>query len=135
MTDFVFVYGSLKRGSYNHCVLGGSEFIGCGATTEEFILTDCGFPYMIVPESLSEDAQGAIPARVVGEVYKVTDGSVRAALDSLEGVGYCHYKHRTTDVELNEQVFTCLSYVPCDPDGAYNHPLCFFNKEGFYEWT
>lgn len=131
----VFVYGSLKAGSWNHRVLGDSEFVGKARTLEEFVLVDCGFPYLIDPESLSEWARGPKSAPVVGEVYKVIDEAVMASLDALEGVAYNHYEHLTTDVMMgNNEVLSVTCYVACDPDEKLSLTVCPINKEGCYEW-
>ena len=134
-TQYVFVYGSLKAGSWNHRVLGDSEFVGEAHTLEEFVLVDCGFPYLIVPESLSKGRTMPKPVPVVGEVYKVIDKAVMASLDALEGVAYNHYKHLTTDVMMgNNEVLSVTCYVACDPDEKLSLTVCPINKEGCYEW-
>lgn len=134
--QYVFVYGSLKAGSWNHRVLGDSEFVGKAQTLEEFVLVDCGFPYLIVPDSLSKGLTMPKPAPVVGEVYKVIDEAVMASLDALEGVEYNHYRQYRTDVAMLDQsdLVNVLCYAACDPDEKLSLPACPINKEGCYEW-
>lgn len=126
----VFVYGSLKSGNWNNTVLGDSEKVADGETEENFVLTDCGFPYM-VPESDCEGRTEAKRLPVVGEVYEVTKDAVMRALDGLEGVAYGHYKHRLVNIK---GVGECLAYVPVDPDSALRYRTCEEN-EGKYLWS
>ncbi|KAB7623625.1 gamma-glutamylcyclotransferase [Alkalilimnicola sp. S0819] len=75
MSQRVFVYGSLRRGEYNHSVLGDSPLLGPCRSAPGYQLYDLG-PYPAVVRG----GQG----RVLGEVYAV-DRTVFAALDRLEG--------------------------------------------------
>jgi len=72
----VFVYGTLKKGFYNHCVLGDAKFIGNYITKPVYTMYDLGlYPAIGMTGSTA----------IIGEVYEVTD---LAALDRLEGVPY-----------------------------------------------
>jgi gamma-glutamylcyclotransferase (GGCT)/AIG2-like uncharacterized protein YtfP len=71
----VFVYGSLKKGYGNHCILGDSTFIGDHVTDEKYTMLSMGaFPCV--------DDGGTTP--IHGEVYAVTD-EILNNLDLLEG--------------------------------------------------
>jgi gamma-glutamylaminecyclotransferase len=87
----VFVYGSLKRGFRNHCMLEGSRFIGDAHTLETFRMHSMGgaFP-AVVPD---EDG-----AAIEGEVYSVDDEGL-ARLDRLEGYPR-HYDRKQVKVDL-----------------------------------
>lgn len=119
----VFVYGTLKKGHGNHRVLGDSEFLGEYTTADNFILTDCGFPYM-VPNTHGEP--------VSGEVYRVVDPDIMEGLDGLEGVAYGHYEHLEIDVVGLGSKAT--AYIPCNETEALRYPECKFNEKGEYQW-
>lgn len=129
MEKLVFVYGTLKSGCWNNSFLGDSELVSEDLTEDSFVLTDCGYPYM-VPENDCEGLTGATPMPVKGEVYKVTDPNVMSSLDALEGVAHNHYKHLTIKTAKGYEV---LCYIPCDPYQALSCPLCS-SEGGFYEW-
>lgn len=77
--DLVFVYGSLKRGCYNHGLLEYAEFVGAGQTEPRYRLLDLG-PY---PAMIEHDAA---PLAIGGELYRI-DAATLARLDRLEDVG------------------------------------------------
>lgn len=138
MTAHVFVYGSLKEGHWNNRVLGASKKIGEAITKAKFLLTDCGFPYMI-PEQALRGSERAPTAPVLGEVWEVTSDSVMEALDALEGVGYGHYQHHTVEVYgLDGTKYEALAYVPCDVDEAAALQICKtvdLNDAEVYVWN
>lgn len=130
----VFVYGTLKAGHGNHGVLEDSEYLGSFVTKDEFLLTDCGFPYLIPKGALGGSGRGpTAPTR--GEVYVVTEKEVMASLDTLEGVECGHYKHTPISV-LDEEGFELgvLAYTPCEPEMAALYPNSSKNEKGEYEW-
>lgn len=72
---FVFVYGSLKKGSYNHNLLLNSEFISQHITEQKYTMVDIGmYPAVIQSGNTA----------ICGEIYKVEKNVLRA-LDELEG--------------------------------------------------
>ena len=79
----VFVYGTLKRGLYNHRLLerGNARFMGEVRTKRAqhvMLLADAGYPYLV--KSTTDDA------RVIdGELYSVDDDTL-TLLDELEEV-------------------------------------------------
>ncbi|KAL8543580.1 hypothetical protein ACS0TY_004228 [Phlomoides rotata] len=97
--SLIFVYGTLKRGFYNHRLIeelirtGDSAYVGAFTTVEAFPLV-CGphgIPYLInLPGS---------GHRVRGELYSVSSGLGRGRLDQLEGVEQGHYQRLPVAVE------------------------------------
>lgn len=95
----IFVYGTLKRGFYNHTLLddlirtGGAAYLGPCTTIEAFPLV-CGphgIPYLVnLPGS---------GRRVRGELYSVSSVNGLARLDELEGVERGHYERLPVAVE------------------------------------
>lgn len=89
----VFVYGSLKRGFYNHHCLDGALLVGEAETAERFpLIPGTHYPFLV-----DEAGEGH---RVKGEVYIVDDGGL-ARLDRLEGHPH-YYRRRMIDVKLGE---------------------------------
>lgn len=78
-SDLVFVYGSLKRGYYNHRLLARAEFVGAAQTETRYRLLDLG-PHPALIE------YPTAPLAVVGEVYRI-DAATLADLDRLEVEG------------------------------------------------
>jgi gamma-glutamylcyclotransferase (GGCT)/AIG2-like uncharacterized protein YtfP len=80
---FVFVYGTLKRGHYNHGRLAAARFVCDAKTVPGYRLFDVGYyPAMV------EDRAGI---SVYGEIFEVDDETLED-LDRLEG--HPHYYRR-----------------------------------------
>ncbi|KAA0032091.1 hypothetical protein IC582_025298 [Cucumis melo] len=100
-TTFIFTYGTLKRGFWNHTLLqdlmrtGDASFVGSYRTRERFPLV-CG-PFQ-VPFLINSPGSGHI---VEGEVYAVTKGGL-GRTDELEGLSRGHYVRLPIDVEASE---------------------------------
>lgn len=73
----VFVYGTLKRGGYNHHYLSKAEFLGDYCTPPKYAFYDLGY----YPAMTGEDKRIAVK----GEVYQIDKKTIRE-LDILEGV-------------------------------------------------
>jgi gamma-glutamylcyclotransferase (GGCT)/AIG2-like uncharacterized protein YtfP len=71
----VFVYGSLKKGFYNHSLLKESTLVGPAVTAPEFTMYDLGSFPAITHEGTTS---------IKGEVYDVKERTL-ADLDRLEG--------------------------------------------------
>jgi gamma-glutamylaminecyclotransferase len=71
----IFVYGTLKKGFWNHNrFIGGSKFLGTGETAYRYLMIGQGVP-MIMPSRAGK--------RVTGEVYEVNPQRL-PELDQLE---------------------------------------------------
>ncbi|XP_020548877.1 putative gamma-glutamylcyclotransferase At3g02910 [Sesamum indicum] len=88
----IFVYGTLKRGFYNHRLIDDlmrprhAVYLGPHTTVQPFPLV-CGphgIPYLINLPGCGH--------RVLGELYSVSSGHARSRLDDLEGVHQGHYE-------------------------------------------
>lgn len=82
MSNKLFVYGTLKKGFYNHVLLEKSKFLGHHITGNEFTMVDLG----AYPALLEE---GTTP--ITGEVYEITS-PIAHNIDRLEG--YPHFYQR-----------------------------------------
>lgn len=125
---YFFVYGTLKDGFWNHYTLGKSRKVGRALTKTRFVMTTCGFPYMIpedrVPESTEKPCR-----RVYGEVYDVDDIGVLKDLDALEGVAYGHYERVSIPVEVEGETLEAFAYVPLN-ERVVEYPICETAGEG-----
>lgn len=73
----LFVYGTLKKGHYNHHLLESAKFIG-NATLEGFhMYSNGGFPYIT-------NGGGSLDGVVHGEVFEVEDESTVRRIRMLE---------------------------------------------------
>ena len=74
--QYLFIYGTLKRGERNHQLLAGESFVGEAITEPHYRLYDCGAH----PALVEDEATGQA---VRGEVYLVGVETLRR-LDVLE---------------------------------------------------
>ena len=104
----VFVYGSLKTGGYNSCLMVGSEFIGRAHMCRKYLMVSLGpFPGLLY----NHDAK--VPAS--GEVYKVSKKTLKR-LDQLEGhPNFCRRKRVWVNLGGGKKV-RCWVYF-------YNQPI------------
>lgn len=115
-SEYLAVYGTLKRGRGNHALLGDSTFIGEGRTLEHLRMVTRGCPFLY-----SEEHE--LGNRVAVEVYEVLDPKVRARVDSLEG----HpdwYRRQLIDILMPDaSVMKCWCYLmdgdDCPPQPSY----------------
>jgi len=94
-SQYVFVYGTLKRAYGNNKLLRDSEFIGTYETTELFFLGDVGYPYAFEASLLEDhEEKEELLKPVLGELFHVTEPKVAASLDCLEGYSEgCEWNH------------------------------------------
>ena len=96
----VFVYGTLKRGFYNHRLLESSSasLVAEASTRRQMrlVLGEYGVPYLMKDEDASKYAP---MSRVPGELWVVDDEGLDA-LDVLEGVSVGMYERVTLDVRV-----------------------------------
>lgn len=109
----LFVYGTLKRGLYNHDVYlklaeqsGAALYLGVATTCDKLALKIVG-PRNI--PALMEDENA--PYNVEGEVYQVTDSTLQA-MDILEGIAVGFYDRVEKKVQLPQQQLNCVFLKP-----------------------
>lgn len=117
-TNYIFVYGTLKRGGVNNSLLHGCEFVGSGRVWGCALLDFGGYPGMI-----PTNVRGGNISSVQGDVYAVPDGSwprVRTKLDRLEK---SHRLFLRVKIEVDVKGVTreCVAYlfmVTVDPENV-----------------
>ena len=99
MNKLVFVYGSLKKGSHNHGVLGDSKMLGRGNTVEKFTMLDLGsYPAVI-------DGDDYV---IQGELYEVRP----LAFESVEFLeGYPEFYNRKETPIILEDGTQHIAYM------------------------
>lgn len=105
----VFVYGTLKRGYWNHDrFLRNAEFVGTGRTTDRFDMVSVGYP--VAFESGRH--------QILGEVFDV-DRETLTDLDALESEGR-NYNRRLQLVQMDSgEIELCMMYVSARGRKAY----------------
>lgn len=84
MSHLLMVYGTLKRGFYNHRVMGDAKFLG-ECITRGFVMRDLGsFPCVTKGDST-----------VLGELYELTDEQFQYC-DRLEGYPSFYNREQVT---------------------------------------
>jgi len=73
--QYVFVYGTLKRGYSNHALLQGCGYLGVAQTVDKFAMYERGIPYVSKQENKTQ---------IIGELYLVDELCLNN-LDMLEG--------------------------------------------------
>ena len=79
----IFVYGTLRKGSFNNWRLDNQTYVGQATTADPFYMvrTKSGTQPFISAEQIFPDTE---PCRIVGDVYEVSPTTL-AQLDLLEG--------------------------------------------------
>jgi gamma-glutamylaminecyclotransferase len=111
MTHRVFVYGSLKRGYWNHSLLSDfhAEFKGETVSEQRYhmlsgrIMLSGSFPVVL------DDGPAQTARPVTGEIYHVSDECL-GRLDRLEGVPDS-YERKIADVTENGQPVKAFIYI------------------------
>jgi gamma-glutamylcyclotransferase (GGCT)/AIG2-like uncharacterized protein YtfP len=103
MTDYLFVYGTLKEGGINHSCLFDCKFIDSGVCPNS-VLADLGaFPGLV----FTQDTE-----HVKGEIYQASNiGRSLQLLDYLEGNGRL-FERVCADITANSGiVYPCWVYT------------------------
>lgn len=112
MNNYVFVYGTLKKGMRNNFVLRSSPFIQKGRTKPSYRMY-CNGRY----PCLKEDKKNGYS--VQGEVYQVSK-EVETDLNILEGIPYLYTKKRIKLDNFNKLVYVYI----------YNGDVDHYRKAG-----
>jgi gamma-glutamylcyclotransferase (GGCT)/AIG2-like uncharacterized protein YtfP len=111
---YVFVYGTLMSGLYNHSHMKGMKLIGAGKTKNKYGLhIMISIPFMHDDEDLYQ---------IEGEVYEVDEKQLEK-LDKIESEGRWYHRKKTV-VVVGDTDYECFAYF-CNqksakiPHGSY----------------
>ncbi|NIA10714.1 MAG: hypothetical protein GWP10_13550 [Nitrospiraceae bacterium] len=129
----LFVYGSLKRGYGNACLLTDehAEFIGEAVTVDNFNMISFGVPGVLIPTT---DEMLKLAKPIVGELYKVSN---LKQIDILEGHPRV-YKRKKVKIKTNNNeivkawIYTFDSNICPDLDVDMDSSVTITEKG--YEW-
>ncbi len=111
MSDYIFVYGSLRKGLRNHHYLQNSEYVGDFTSEKQFHLItykNLHFPYLL------ENAEIDKPMNfVTGEIYKVKNDILKK-IDNLEYNSEL-YERKKYIFKNNEQEIEAYVYILIKP--------------------
>lgn len=127
--DKVFVYGTLKRGHGNNCVLNGAAFLYTEKTEDKFALGCVGIPYAFPEDVIPEELRARLAHPIVGEVFRVPTVEIARGLDSLEGYPY-GYNRRIIRLNsgLKAWIYTIEDWSYADGINAADY------REGAWIW-
>lgn len=133
MSELLFVYGSLKRGYWNHHYMEGCVFLGEASTyTDEMVMFNVGFPMVVSMYDLYP-TDDFLCKQVRGELWRV-DSLER--FDRLENEGSLYNRRKKTVWCTGRDVEDAWMYLahPDYKDIRYKAPLCYVNSDNEYEW-
>ena len=115
----MFVYGTLKRGFYNHNTYlrhaesnGSAVFLDNGKTIDKYSLKLLGERNIPAFLELEEWMPQETGSRIEGEIFEIS-GDVLQAMDILEGVATGHYfrARRLVQMSGSEETLDCWVYL------------------------
>ncbi|EHP85983.1 gamma-glutamylcyclotransferase family protein [Methanotorris formicicus] len=107
--EYLFVYGSLRKGFWNHeAYLKNSKFVGNGKTKHKYAMYASIIPYVVEDEKISH---------IIGEVYEVNKETLER-IDSLEGHPTCYKRKKVPIIlESGKEIEAWLYFYP-EPYGV-----------------
>lgn len=100
----IFVYGTLKRGFYNHREYldsTDSSFLGVAYTSNDYTLYINALPFLV---------EEASDAPVEGELYEVDNDTLKR-IDELEGHPYAYKRQRIRVKDSDGNEVLCYAYL------------------------
>jgi gamma-glutamylcyclotransferase (GGCT)/AIG2-like uncharacterized protein YtfP len=108
--NYIFVYGTLKRGEQNHQLIGHAEFIDVGYIRGCILFDLGGCPAMMPGGSRN----GSVEQAAKGEIYAVKDedlDNTLARLDALEQEGTLYIRVKLKVHSQAGGVQECITYL------------------------
>ncbi len=121
--QFLFVYGSMKRGCPNHRRVQNSEYIGTYHTIGYYTMyadSSNQFPYVVEDEKRYS---------IRGELYKITKQENFDAIDQLEGVPDFYRKKQVSVINKNGHRISAWIYLR-----SPSNPMEFRRENPMAEW-
>ncbi len=113
MSNYIFVYGTLKHDEVNHDLLGSVKFIGCGLVPGCVLMDLGGVPGMIPSSNAIVIGQGNHYI-AAGEVYRIEDEDMPALLtrtDMLEHNGTMYLRVKVNVMVRGHGELECVAYL------------------------
>jgi gamma-glutamylcyclotransferase (GGCT)/AIG2-like uncharacterized protein YtfP len=108
--NYIFVYGTLKRGESNHRLLDGASFVDVGYVRGCILFDLGGCPAMMPGGSRSGDASHSAK----GEIYEVSDEDLPdmlRRLDTLESEGSLYVRAKLNVRAQSGAQCECITYL------------------------
>lgn len=114
-TQYLAVYGTLKKGYGNHIYLHDQEYYGSGYTVDSYSMRSWGIPMVYKDPAI---------APVGIELYGVTEDRLTGPIDRLEGHPR-FYKREKIKVVVSEKAFSdvWLYFAGNDDVDPYGDPV------------
>lgn len=103
--EYLFVYGSLKKGFDNHTVLKEANYISKAKTIDKFVMykeEDRNYPYIVKNEIIGQSIEG--------ELYQITRKDVLKKIDEFEDVPR-YFKHEIISIKTRSKKIKARTYV------------------------
>jgi len=123
MINYVFTYGTLKKGFGNHRLIETSKYKCTTVTTEKYFMGSY-FAFPIVIENCSD-------YNIVGEVYEVSDHTMYQ-LDLLESNGELYQRKKVRVKDFDEPVWL---YFIKNPDDFSDDGIMTSERQEIQEWV
>ena len=112
MTDYVFVYGSLKQDESHHHLLEPFATLTCKTSVQGILYRVVDYPGLVLTNDPGQ--------RVTGEIYEIHDTRSFDLMDEWEG---CrpqdpqphHYRRDKVEIPTPMGTFSCWLYVYIQP--------------------
>lgn len=109
--NYIFVYGTLKRGEQNHQLISGAKFVDVGYVQGCVLFDLGGCPAMMPGGSRQVDTVTYVAK---GEVYSVPDAEwsgTLARLDKLEREGSLYLRVKLNVCTKTSGDYECVTYI------------------------
>lgn len=135
MTDYVFVYGTLKEGFRNHkpIVEMCGEYIGSFTTHDLFRMGTyrySTFPGIFINNT---DASHLPMGKVAGEIYEVNKALLKE-MDRIESNGMFYIREKRVITSFQHECWVYRVMDEIDPDDFVNYGMTL-TTDGAIQWT
>ncbi len=116
MSNYIFVYGTLKKGEINHHLMAGAEYVDVGLAPGCVLLDLGGCPALMPFHVTGQDNHHT----ATGEIYRIPDPdlpSLLSRLDKLESEGSMYLRAKLKITARTKQ-FECITYIYMPNIGA-----------------
>ncbi len=112
--EYLFVYGSLKKGFDNHTILKEAKYISKAKTIDKFAMykeEDRNYPYIVKNEIIGQSIEG--------ELYQITREDVLKKIDDFEDAPR-YFKHENIWIKTRSRKVKATTYVLSNSKSSLN---------------